>query len=298
MMFDALGYPEQHPLRAIARRSIEKLLAVHAHEAYCQPCVSPIWDTGLVCHALLEVGGDRAVAQARKGLEWLVPQQILDVEGDWIARRPDLRPGGWAFQYANPHYPDVDDTAVVVMAMDRAQGLERQQRLPRIDRSRARMDLGNAERERRLGRVRCRQRILLSQQHPVRRPWRFARSSDRGRDRALRFDAGAARRDRGQQRGGGARGRLSAPHAAGGGQLVRPLGHELHLRHLVGAVRAQRRRRRSRRPANSARRSPGSSASRIPTAAGARTARATSSTTAATSAHRARRRRPPGRCSA
>jgi squalene-hopene/tetraprenyl-beta-curcumene cyclase len=122
MMFDALGYPEDHPQRAIARRSIDKLLAVRAHEAYCQPCVSPVWDTGLACHTLLEVGGERAVAQARKGLEWLTPLQILDVKGDWIARRPDVRPGGWAFQYANPHYPDVDDTAVVVMAMDRAQG--------------------------------------------------------------------------------------------------------------------------------------------------------------------------------
>ncbi len=123
MMFDALGYPQHHPQRAIARKSIEKLLAVHDREAYCQPCVSPIWDTALTCHALLEVGGDRAVAQARKGLEWLVPKQVLDVKGDWIARRPNIPPGGWAFQYANPHYPDVDDTAVVVMAMDRAEGV-------------------------------------------------------------------------------------------------------------------------------------------------------------------------------
>jgi squalene-hopene/tetraprenyl-beta-curcumene cyclase len=122
MMCDALGYPEQHPERAIARKSVEKLLAVHEHEAYCQPCVSPIWDTALTCHALLEVGHERAAAQACKGLEWLVPRQILDIKGDWIARRPNIAPGGWAFQYANPHYPDVDDTAVVVMAMDRAQG--------------------------------------------------------------------------------------------------------------------------------------------------------------------------------
>jgi squalene-hopene/tetraprenyl-beta-curcumene cyclase len=126
MMFDVVGYPEHHPDRAIARKSIEKLLVVHEHEAYCQPCVSPVWDTGLTCHALHEVGGARAVAHARKGLDWLAPKQILDVKGDWIARRPDLRPGGWAFQYANPHYPDVDDTAVVVMAMDRAQGLSHQ----------------------------------------------------------------------------------------------------------------------------------------------------------------------------
>jgi squalene-hopene/tetraprenyl-beta-curcumene cyclase len=123
MMFDVLGYPESNPRRAIARKSVEKLLAVHEHEAYCQPCVSPIWDTGLTCHALLESGGERAAVQVKKALDWLVPKQILDVKGDWIARRPDLRPGGWAFQYANAHYPDVDDTAVVAMAMDRVQEL-------------------------------------------------------------------------------------------------------------------------------------------------------------------------------
>ena len=123
MMFDVLGYPENHPLRAIARQSVEKLLVVHDKEAYCQPCVSPIWDTGLVCHALLEVGGERVVGDVKRGLDWLVPKQVLDVRGDWIARRSDLRPGGWAFQYANPHYPDVDDTAVVAMAMDRQQKL-------------------------------------------------------------------------------------------------------------------------------------------------------------------------------
>jgi squalene-hopene/tetraprenyl-beta-curcumene cyclase len=120
MMFDVLGYPENHPQRAIARRSVEKLLVVHEQEAYCQPCVSPIWDTGLTCHALLELGDAHSVRQACKGLEWLAPRQILDVKGDWAARRPDLTPGGWAFQYANPHYPDVDDTAVVALAMDRS----------------------------------------------------------------------------------------------------------------------------------------------------------------------------------
>ena len=121
MMFDALGVPANDPRRSIARKSVDKLLVVHDGEAYCQPCVSPIWDTGLACHALLEVGGDRAVAEAKRGLDWLVPKQILDVRGDWIAQRPDVRPGGWAFQYANPHYPDGDDTAVVAMAFDRMQ---------------------------------------------------------------------------------------------------------------------------------------------------------------------------------
>src|SRR6202000_821746 len=90
MMFDLLGYPGDHPHRSIARKSVEKLLVVRDPEAYCQPCVSPIWDTGLVCHALLEVGGEKVVASVKNGLDWLVPKQVLDVRGDWIARRPDV----------------------------------------------------------------------------------------------------------------------------------------------------------------------------------------------------------------
>ncbi|SAL72384.1 squalene-hopene cyclase [Caballeronia terrestris] len=123
MMYDVLGYPEDHPNRAIARRSLEKLLVIDEApegEAYCQPCLSPVWDTSLAAHALLETGMPKARAAVARGLEWLRPLQILDVRGDWISRRPDVRPGGWAFQFANPHYPDVDDTAVVVMAMQRA----------------------------------------------------------------------------------------------------------------------------------------------------------------------------------
>jgi squalene-hopene/tetraprenyl-beta-curcumene cyclase len=94
-------------------------VVVNDCEAYCQPCVSPVWDTGLACHALLEAGAAAAASGVRRGLQWLLPKQVLDVKGDWTARRPNVRPGGWAFQYANPHYPDLDDTAVVVMALDR-----------------------------------------------------------------------------------------------------------------------------------------------------------------------------------
>jgi squalene-hopene/tetraprenyl-beta-curcumene cyclase len=120
MMYDALGYPPEHPHRAIARRAIEKLLVIREDEAYCQPCVSPVWDTALVAHAMMEVGSEEAVVAARRGLGWLQPLQELEVKGDWAERRPEIRPGGWAFQYRNTHYPDLDDTAVVVMAMDRA----------------------------------------------------------------------------------------------------------------------------------------------------------------------------------
>ena len=120
MMYDALGYPPEHPHRAIARRAIDKLLVIREDEAYCQPCVSPVWDTVLAAHALMEVGAEETVVAARGGLGWLLPLQELEVKGDWAERRPGVRPGGWAFQYRNTHYPDLDDTAVVVMAMDRA----------------------------------------------------------------------------------------------------------------------------------------------------------------------------------
>jgi len=123
MMFDVLGGSTNSRNAAIARASIEKLLAVAPDEAYCQPCLSPVWDTALACHALLEAGGKDALVQAEKSLQWFLPRQILDIRGDWAERRPAVRPGGWAFQYANPHYPDLDDTAVVVMAMDRARRL-------------------------------------------------------------------------------------------------------------------------------------------------------------------------------
>jgi squalene-hopene/tetraprenyl-beta-curcumene cyclase len=118
MMYDALGIPETDPRRAIARKSVENLLIVKDEEAYCQPCVSPVWDTALACHALLEAGG--AEREVERCLQWLAPRQVLDVKGDWAVARPHVRPGGWAFQYNNAHYPDLDDTAVVVMALDRA----------------------------------------------------------------------------------------------------------------------------------------------------------------------------------
>ena len=119
LMYDLLGVPASDKRVQNAREAIERLLVINEYEIYCQPCVSPIWDTSLVAHALLETGDEDAVARAREACDWLAPLQVLDIKGDWAAQRPNVRPGGWAFQYANAHYPDVDDTAVVATAMDR-----------------------------------------------------------------------------------------------------------------------------------------------------------------------------------
>ena len=119
MMFDTLGYPADHPDAAIAWAAVRKLLVIEPERAYCQPCLSPVWDTSLAGHALAEVGVAEAGAATDDACEWLRQRQILDVVGDWAVRRPGLRPGGWAFQYNNAHYPDVDDTAVVGMLLHR-----------------------------------------------------------------------------------------------------------------------------------------------------------------------------------
>ncbi|WP_439814845.1 squalene--hopene cyclase [Zavarzinia sp. CC-PAN008] len=133
MAYDALGYAKDHPDRAIAWASIRKLLVLEEHRGYCQPCLSPIWDTSLMTHALLEAG-EPADSPAIKGsLDWLVKRQVTDVVGDWAVRRPGLRPGGWAFQYNNPHYPDVDDTAVVAMVLDRAGHADHKESIARAE---------------------------------------------------------------------------------------------------------------------------------------------------------------------
>jgi squalene-hopene/tetraprenyl-beta-curcumene cyclase len=143
MAYDALGYSKKHPDVKTARRAIDKLLVLggasaagadaapeaeaeaadpadDGAEGYCQPCLSPVWDTGLALHSVMEAGVDRNDRRIAQASRWLRDRQILESVGDWAERRPGLAPGGWAFQYENPHYPDVDDTAVVVMALHRA----------------------------------------------------------------------------------------------------------------------------------------------------------------------------------
>ena len=266
--------------------AVRKLLVVEADRAYCQPCLSPVWDTGLAGHAMAEAGADTDAACA-----WLRERQILDVVGDWAVRRPGLRPGGWAFQYANPHYPDVDDTAVVGMLLHR----NGDPAYRRGDRARPRVDHRHAVIRRRLGRIRAGEHASLSQQHSVRRSWRAARSADRRRDRALRLVPGADRHGGGRS-GAGAGAGVSASRAGGGRKLVRPLGHQLHLRHLVGAVRVQRGRRRRRRSGGAA----GGGVAALRAARRRRLGRGRGNLPAMhrmAATRRARRARRPGRCS-
>jgi len=112
-----LGYPEDHPQRIQTRDALRGLIVDEPDRTYVQPCVSPVWDTGLAALALDASGEPEAVKAAGRGLDWLVERQISDAPGDWRRARPGLAGGGWAFQYRNDHYPDLDDTAMVAWAM-------------------------------------------------------------------------------------------------------------------------------------------------------------------------------------
>ncbi|HEU0196914.1 MAG TPA: squalene--hopene cyclase, partial [Nevskiaceae bacterium] len=114
-----LGYPKDHPARATCLKSIQKLLVECPDgSVYCQPCVSPVWDTGWAALSLLHTGpkgttDEPARVAIDRALAWLAPLQETELKGDWSVRAPNVRPGGWAFQYRNAYYPDLDDTAMV-----------------------------------------------------------------------------------------------------------------------------------------------------------------------------------------
>ncbi|MGZ5000535.1 MAG: squalene--hopene cyclase [Methylomonas sp.] len=112
-----LEFPADHPNVLIARQSIDKLLVIKDDHAYCQPCLSPVWDTALASMAMLEADKHGNSASLNKAYDWLKSVQLSDEPGDWRVSKPDLAGGGWAFQFANPHYPDVDDTAIVGFSM-------------------------------------------------------------------------------------------------------------------------------------------------------------------------------------
>jgi squalene-hopene/tetraprenyl-beta-curcumene cyclase len=112
-----LGYDAADPRVLTAKRALRKLLVIGESTAYCQPCVSPIWDTALACLALQETGDEFSRKALVRALDWLQTKQLLDEPADWQVNHPHLRGGGWAFQFNNGHYPDLDDTAVVAWSM-------------------------------------------------------------------------------------------------------------------------------------------------------------------------------------
>src|SRR5262249_47536093 len=116
--------PENHPVRVEAIRQFDRLMVDDGNTLFFQPCFSPVWDTAIGAYAMGE--GRKASPSAMpaaiahptmgKAADWLLAREIRR-KGDWSVKRPDTEPSGWAFEFRNDWYPDIDDTAMVLLAM-------------------------------------------------------------------------------------------------------------------------------------------------------------------------------------
>lgn len=112
-----LGYDVADPIVERGLQAVDNF-SLETEDTYrVQACISPVWDTGLVIRSLVDSGiAPNHPALVRAG-EWLIEKQILDY-GDWAVKNKQGKPGAWAFEFINRFYPDVDDSAVVVMALN------------------------------------------------------------------------------------------------------------------------------------------------------------------------------------
>ena len=122
LALDLLGYPIDHPTVRAGLTGLERFLVredgPQGTVRRLEACQSPVWDTGLAVVALRDAGAEPDDPDLVRAADWLLAQQV-NARGDWAVRRPALAPGGWPFEFDNDGYPDVDDTAEVVLALRR-----------------------------------------------------------------------------------------------------------------------------------------------------------------------------------
>jgi squalene-hopene/tetraprenyl-beta-curcumene cyclase len=122
MALDVLGYPKDHPDVIEARNQFQRLMANRDQDFFFMPCFSPVWDTAIATHALGEAG-TVAPANFRSTADWLLTKEVRR-KGDWSIKRPDTEPSGWYFEFANEFYPDIDDTAQVLLGLSHAKATD------------------------------------------------------------------------------------------------------------------------------------------------------------------------------
>ena len=117
MALDLLGYAPDHPDRAEAQQQFDLLMVDDERGFYFQPCFSVVWDTAIAAYALA-CGGGAPEPALRRAADWLLTKEVRR-KGDWSVKRPNTQPSGWYFEFANEFYPDIDDTAMVLLALGR-----------------------------------------------------------------------------------------------------------------------------------------------------------------------------------
>jgi squalene-hopene/tetraprenyl-beta-curcumene cyclase len=120
MALDLLGYAPDHPDRVEAQKQFDALLVDDGKRFFFQPCFSVVWDAAIAAFALGE-SFDPPEDALRKCADWLLTKEVRR-KGDWSVKRPNTQPSGWYFEFANEFYPDIDDTAMVMLALSEAAG--------------------------------------------------------------------------------------------------------------------------------------------------------------------------------
>ena len=114
----AMGYPNTSEQVRKGLEALKKFTIENDQEIVLQSCISPVWDTALTSLAMLQGGMDKYHPSLKKACDWLASKQIFR-RGDWSVKKPLLEPGGWAFEFENSWYPDVDDSAVVLLLLNK-----------------------------------------------------------------------------------------------------------------------------------------------------------------------------------
>jgi squalene-hopene/tetraprenyl-beta-curcumene cyclase len=121
MALDVLGYAKDDPVRLEALRQFNNLMVDDGDRFFFQPCFSPVWDTAIGAYAIGQANPRHS--SLRSAADWLVSKEIRR-KGDWSVKRPNTEPSGWAFEYSNEFYPDIDDTAMALLALSEVQGTD------------------------------------------------------------------------------------------------------------------------------------------------------------------------------
>ncbi len=121
IVFKALGYSDTDPVVVKAHKDLKDFYIEEGDTIRIQPCVSPVWDTGIALHGLAETGLSPDDAAARRGTDWLLEKEVR-FASDWQKKVRKVEPSGWFFEFSNPHYPDTDDSAMAVMSLKRLGG--------------------------------------------------------------------------------------------------------------------------------------------------------------------------------
>ena len=248
------GYPLDHAVMRRGLEGLERFMVEDRDDAHgvgapagesrrLEACQSPVWDTALSMVALSDAGIAADHPAMLSAADWLLKEEVTR-SGDWAVARPDLEPGGWAFEFANANYPDVDDTAEVVLALERVRHPERARANDGEGRGARRaiegalacaVGRGHAVRRRRLGRVRCGEHALARARAAVPGLRRGDRRAERGRHGPRAGDARGART--GERPRGAARCGVADRSPGKRRIVVRALGCQPRLRHGRGRAR-------------------------------------------------------------